>query len=470
MSGFTTGEYTRLSPPSMPRGRSTRVVLGLALFILAVLVWRSASSKRWTDSCERVGGCVQSNKRGNVVVDRSGIPQRRPDSRRAKNEEIEEDDDDVNLMKHAAEVNPFPTPEQHLDQLDRAALGLDDAEEDDVEDGGEDRIKSKLISVSRTQAGDDDDEEDAEKLEEGKPKVRFLPITEGTIGHEMMRYKQKLGKLQETQLKIDKEASLESRGIDVNTGIHMITTFFKGSYQDRRFKEILATLVSNLENPEITAVHLLWQAADPRYYIPDQIAKKLVERNLHMKLVLTEVQKQPTYKTMFLYANTVLQRGAIAVITNADIYFDHTLRCVTMPPKNYTSYYEEPEKIKNRVAIALSRRHSPLCNNKPDHRSYFDLCETYTLSHDAFIFAPPVPKSIVARTDHTQNQGYGAENIVIFEFKRENYQVINPCFTVRGYHLHCVSERHYVANFVNRSPPRPGSSVPIKRKCGMWIY
>jgi len=129
------------------------------------------------------------------------------------------------------------------------------------------------------------------------------------------------------------------------------------------------------------------------------------------------------------------------------------------PQRNGTRFKLAPGgQDRGRRALALSRRHSPLCGSKRDHLSTFDLCLKYVLSHDSFAFAPPMAENVVLHTAHTQNAGYGAENIVIYELKHAGYRVSNPCAAVRGFHLHCSPERHYRHVIVNVG--RPGSAHP----------
>jgi len=252
---------------------------------------------------------------------------------------------------------------------------------------------------------------------------------------------------------------LDARNIPSDSGVHLVTTFFKGKYHERRFKEIMSVLVSNLENPSVSALHLLCQGADPRDYMSPELWDALRARQLDKKLVVTFVQRQPTYRVLFEYVNANLKRGAVAAVTNADIYFAKDIQCVVN--RGGTT----------RVAIALSRRHSPICRNKPDHHSIFDLCEEYVGSHDTFILSPPIPRRVVVNTAHTQNQGFGAENIVIFELRRAGFRVLNPCYQLHGFHLHCSPERHYALHIVNKDPPRPGAAYPIKKViCPVKIY
>jgi hypothetical protein len=215
---------------------------------------------------------------------------------------------------------------------------------------------------------------------------------------------------------------------------------------------------------------------------------------------------------LFAYANRVLLRGSVAVITNADIYFDSSLQCIRGPDPadNSTTNRRGACRVQalgltpppRRAAYALSRRHTHLCGiNKADHGSHLDLCREYVHSHDAFVFAPPVAPQVIARTNHLQNRSvlrrgrrgwrdggwpaggapracssrkgltpaagrrYGAENIVIWELLSAGYHVLNPCRVLKAYHLHCSLERHYQTKFIDGSngsggPNRHGTVWP----------
>ena len=327
------------------------------------------------------------------------------------------------------------------------------SEDDDGNDGTIERKKQE--QQQQQQLGD-------------KP-ARFKPLTPDTLAWKGIF---RLGRVLNSSLgdpAADRwnGSTLEERGIPINSGVHVITTFFKGSYHDRRFKEIMATLVSNLENPSIAAVHLLCQGADPRQYLPTEVTTVLIEKNLDSKLVLSFVHRQPTYRNMFEYVNRNLQRGSVAVVTNADIYFGQDIKCAIGPSLDQL----EKKPSSGRVAIALTRRHSPLCKGKADHQSTYDLCETYVGSHDSFILAPPIARSVVLHTAHTQNQGFGAENIVIYELRKAGYKVFNPCYNIHGFHFHCSPERHYALHIINKDPPRPGSAYPIRRfSCPVTVF
>jgi hypothetical protein len=253
-------------------------------------------------------------------------------------------------------------------------------------------------------------------------------------------------------------ATLERRQ-KINYGIHIIMTFYKGSYRKDRFRELLVALRKNLRNPYVTAVHTLWEDRDPILYVNST--------ELEKKLVRVQFGVQPTYKDLFDYANLRLGRGAVGIVLNSDIYIDESLGCIQPTSPKKKSF----NATKQHLVYALSRHPSNPCAGRSDY------CEDYTGSHDAFIFALPLPPNFSRRLDFTQNN-IAAENVVIWEFKRlEGYLVKNPCHTVKIYHLHCTNERHYSKGAISRGKNRIGpidrhaSVVPTFRlKCGQVIY
>ena len=244
----------------------------------------------------------------------------------------------------------------------------------------------------------------------------------------------------------------------ITFGIHVIMSFYKGSYKKDRFQELLMALRRNLKNPYVTAVHTLWEDRDPIIYVNSSVLEK--------KLVRVKFGVQPTYKDFFDYANLRLGRGAVGIVTNSDIYFDETVQCVTPVTPDRPAY----NATKQHLVYALSRHPSNPCIGRSDY------CESYTGSHDAFVFALPLPPKFSSRLDFTQNH-IGAENVVIWEFRHlPGYVVRNPCQAVRCYHVHCTNARHYsmgtISRGKNRIGPidRHGSVMPSKLKCGQVIY
>lgn len=88
---------------------------------------------------------------------------------------------------------------------------------------------------------------------------------------------------------------------------------------------------------------------------------------LERKLVVVEIEKQPTYGDFVEYAFAHCKND-LAIITNADIYFDRTLECVA---KNVD------EMRKNQMMISLTRTASQEC---PQHVRQFTSSLTVTIS------------------------------------------------------------------------------------------
>lgn len=240
--------------------------------------------------------------------------------------------------------------------------------------------------------------------------------------------------------------------VDRDKGIHLITTFFKGTYAPARVREIVECLRKNVENPALDAVHVLWEDVDPR----EELTKTNVRDLLGRKLITTRTSKQPTYLELFTYVNENLLRGSIAIVTNSDIYFDkHVGKLTFKSPSNDSEWHS---------AMVLSRSPAPECGGKPDWNGIFDLCKTYIGSHDAMVFAPPVPSFVLKNSNHVQNV-FGGENRIVFGFMHAlGYKghVSNPCKQITAYHMHCVQERHYqIGKFVsgNQATVRPGAVV-----------
>eukprot|EP00924_Labyrinthula_sp_SR-Ha-C_P010800 snap_masked-scaffold_35-processed-gene-1.37-mRNA-1 protein AED:1.00 eAED:1.00 QI:0/0/0/0/1/1/2/0/280 len=212
--------------------------------------------------------------------------------------------------------------------------------------------------------------------------------------------------------------------------IHVVTTFFKGAYSGVRVSEILMSLRKNLANPFVSKVHILWEDVNPLQLL------KNVSLQAQNKIVLQQTGSQPTYKDLFEYGNKISSSSGLVLISNADIYFDDSLGCL--------NYKVSGAQLSQRIMIALSRRHSPLCKEKNDYKNIRDLCLHYIGSHDVFIFRIPFAEpALFDKLDFNQNVGLGVENRVLWEFQHAGYKVINPCERIRSYHLHCSNERTY---------------------------
>ena len=158
---------------------------------------------------------------------------------------------------------------------------------------------------------------------------------------------------------------------------HIITTFFRGTYSQARINETLEAAYENLRNRHIKSLHMLWEDADPMHELRSMITARNLDAGVLSKVVSVKAGKQPTYKELFTYANK-LPHGTIAVIANADIWFDETLGCVVaerrgaaaskpppLPPKDHDGQVI-PDGRKDFV-LALGRLAPKHCWNRHPH-------------------------------------------------------------------------------------------------------
>ena len=230
------------------------------------------------------------------------------------------------------------------------------------------------------------------------------------------------------------------------TGIHLITNFFPVTHpkwsaglgmqmenaesetQKRKWhlmlkqrqQELQDVLQMNLNHRLVAAVYILY---DHPYVL--NLLSKLKLKNKE-KLVLHKVGKDPTYRHALDYANNYLI-GKFVVFANQDIYLGEG--------------WELLNKAKmgdKKIMYALSRhgQQERFCRM----RNYCDFRFGYIGSHDTFTFVlkEKLSKDGLKELDH-KSDDYGLENILIWTFKTKfHFKVLNPCFKLRTYHVHCI--------------------------------
>lgn len=252
-------------------------------------------------------------------------------------------------------------------------------------------------------------------------------------------------------------SSPEAAEVPLAGGVHLLTSFYRGTYSATRFKEILYCLRRNLANADIAFVHILYEDVDPATFL-----NRTEDAALVRKLIRVNFRQQPNYKDFFDYARLFLPpQGAATIITNSDIYFDETVHCaravLTREGKEEKAYF------------ALSRHPSP---HEYCARGGKDYCEGYKGSHDAFVFENPMSAEFANKLNFPQNR-LGAENVVVHELHHLGRDVVhNPCKQIKAYHTHCSHERTYKRGVrISRGKgrigdhDRHGDQVPGRVQC-----
>lgn len=190
---------------------------------------------------------------------------------------------------------------------------------------------------------------------------------------------------------------------------------------EERDRELLDVLQMNLNNNGILAIHII--------YHDERVVKHIMSQRLRFthKLIFHWVQStNPTYEDALLYIGKYLL-DQLVVFTNQDIYLDRGWDVL------------DHRKIKERKLMYALTRHGKeerYCKMRDDcARS-----APYRGSHDAFAFVlTEMPKEKdLALLKHSNDQ-FGVENIMIFLFREKlKYEVINPCFVLYIYHVHCA--------------------------------
>lgn len=148
-------------------------------------------------------------------------------------------------------------------------------------------------------------------------------------------------------------------------------------------------------------------------------------------------------KSAYLYSEilSVTQQlpDRIVTIANADIYADDSIGLLS-----WLSFAANRRKL-----YALSR-YNLACPNVSCEHAHCEptLCtDDKGYSFDTFTFVPPIPQAIISRVNHPQN-ALGAENLLLWHFEANGFELSNPCKSVLTYHLHC---KRNVSLYLNQS-------------------
>ena len=190
-----------------------------------------------------------------------------------------------------------------------------------------------------------------------------------------------------------------------------------------RLEELEYVLNKKLSDKRVAAVHLLYNHPYTSHYM--HTTRKIYNKH---KLILHWVPEDPTHLDPLLYSNKYLL-GRIVVFINQDVYLGEGFERMSksaLCDKNITyalSRYGKQEKYCSMPST---------CGKKP-----------YMGSHDTYIYCTKTPLplehfgELKSKSDH-----YGLENIWIWAFQQIKYKVLNPCYVLKTYHVHCLNFRN----------------------------
>lgn len=199
--------------------------------------------------------------------------------------------------------------------------------------------------------------------------------------------------------------------------IRVFSSYYPEPNDNRRI-EIQECLQKNLANPAIDSVHLFLERIDSTVFKHDKLKTKKIDR-------------RPTYNDFFEWAREIQPSTFdLTVFTNSDIYFDGSLGALN-------------HGLKENQSAALSRWDI----NSSGDPALFDRKD----SQDVWIFKGPIRKIQggfcvgIPRCD----------NRILYELKKAGYEVINPAFSIRSYHLHEGVREEYQDENLEQFVERP---------------
>jgi len=189
--------------------------------------------------------------------------------------------------------------------------------------------------------------------------------------------------------------------------IHLIAQYYRAGSVERQ-GEIDACLRENLQNSLISMIHLLTEEDFDYSRFPNSD-----------KIVQTVIGERLTYERAFKYANA-WPEPVIWMLSNADIYFDETLRF--LPGVDFT----------NQI-FALTRH-----NIMSDGRLEFMPPEYAHGSQDVWIFTTPVQLEKMFTTFFLGIPG--CDHRIAYEFMCAGYIVLNPSHKIIVRHVDNASD------------------------------
>jgi hypothetical protein len=211
----------------------------------------------------------------------------------------------------------------------------------------------------------------------------------------------------------------------------LLTTMYDEENPLRR-DEFQICLEKNLNHPLIDKIYVFFEIEEPT---ENELFKFIKSKKNNVEIIL--IKKKPTFELFFNFANKNLE-GKNIIIANADIYFDDTLHKIEEYDFTNKFFVLTRWNLADDSQLYLQG----LTNvtypwEKISEKEYIknpDLCNKR--SADAWIFKTPFV------IDSQCNYHLGAFkcdsllNYSLFQKQaRENFNVFNPCFSIRACHL-----------------------------------
>lgn len=214
--------------------------------------------------------------------------------------------------------------------------------------------------------------------------------------------------------------------------INLFVAFYRETHAPRD-AELRACLRRNLDVPFIDRVFILNEGGE------------LGDLAGAAKVTVRCATQRPSYRDFFAWVNEVTGEADLNLIANTDIYFDPALAALASYP------------MAGRC-LALSR-----WDVQPDGSATLFRLDR---SQDAWIFRGPIRP---VEGDFPLGLR-GCDGRIAYELKRAGYRVLNPCFTLKTYHLQLSNYRTYEQTSVRCEVPPPYAAVPQRNLLPLWRH
>ena len=193
----------------------------------------------------------------------------------------------------------------------------------------------------------------------------------------------------------------------------LVTSYYKTSNKERQ-NEIDECITKNINNPLISNIYLL----------NDKIYNSKILKNEKIKQFNIIKGNKLLFKDAIEFINSYCHNENV-ILSNTDIYFDESLELLEDYDLNY------------KVLCLL--RHDVKKDGTVDIFRHFG--EPRWDSQDSWIFKSPL-KIDINELDFSFGT-LGCDNMFASKLYDQDYQISNPSYSIKIYHLHNVDERNY---------------------------
>lgn len=189
------------------------------------------------------------------------------------------------------------------------------------------------------------------------------------------------------------------------------------SLKSQRQNEINFCFKENTSRAFVNKVHVILSN-----HIDEEYFKSIVDSP--EKLIFYNNGHQPTYAEIYKYIINTIPNDTIVCVMNSDIYLDPDI------PIDLISNNVVGLNMFGLTRHEYSGKTHEICNTNTCHLIY-----NYMGSADAFITRTPIIGVNLEKIDFKQNI-YGAEAILQKNFSQVGYNILNPAFQVKIFHVH----------------------------------